>query len=375
MHVKQRVTSVENISEVRWALTGATDADAQVKTWELNQTPFQIGRRSELALNVPSPVVSGLHAEVILSGARVIIRDNDSTNGTWVNGNRVTNDCSLFEGDVVEIGDAVFRLHDADQSEATNQTSPLLNKTISVTESDERIAQRNLTQLLKDKSLLPCYQALHSLETGQICGYEFLARSCWPGIESAPQLFELARVVGREVELSSVCRERAMYYSPLLEPKASIFVNTHPVEPLLEVVVPQMCELRVQYPDLEMVLEIHEAAITEPNLIREARQQLAESDVRLAFDDFGRGQARIRELICAQSDYIKFDSALISDLQHVLPEQFKFFRSIIRGIQEAGAITVAEGVETEAMADVCREIGFDLVQGFLFSRPTIMGSD
>ena len=120
------------------------------------------------------------------------------------------------------------------------------------------------------------------------------------------------------------------------------------------------------------MLEIHEAAITEPALIRELRAMLAEVDVRLAFDDFGRGQARIRELICASSDYIKFDAALIQDLQGISREQFRFFRSIIAGIRAEGAVTVAEGVENDAMAEVCREVGFDLVQGYLFSRPTLL---
>jgi EAL domain-containing protein (putative c-di-GMP-specific phosphodiesterase class I) len=163
-----------------------------------------------------------------------------------------------------------------------------------------------------------------------------------------------------------------MHFSSLVGPVGPIFVNTHPAEPLLSLVVPQMRQLREQHPDVDMVLEIHEAAITEPTLIREVRERLAECGVRLAFDDFGRGQARIRELICAQSDYIKFDSALIADLQHVQPEQFNFFRSIIQGIRQAGAITVAEGVETEDMARICREVGFDLVQGYLFSRPQII---
>lgn len=163
-----------------------------------------------------------------------------------------------------------------------------------------------------------------------------------------------------------------MNFGEALELDVPVFLNTHPAEALLDTVVPQMRRLREQYPNRRIVLEIHEAAITEPALIRELRAMLAEIDVRLAFDDFGRGQARIRELICAPSDYIKFDAALIQDLQGISREQFRFFRSIIAGIRAEGAVTVAEGVENDEMAEVCREVGFDLVQGYLFSRPTLL---
>ena len=84
------------------------------------------------------------------------------------------------------------------------------------------------------------------------------------------------------------------------------------------------------------------------------------------------GQARIRELICAPLDYIKFDAALIRDLQDVSREKFALFRSIICGVRSEGAITVAEGVETDLMVQICKDIGFDLVQGYALSRPAIM---
>jgi len=157
-----------------------------------------------------------------------------------------------------------------------------------------------------------------------------------------------------------------------LPAKLPLFLNTHPNEPMLKSVVPQMRRLRDRVPRRPLVLEIHEGAIMEPGLVRELRAALSEFDVQLAFDDFGAGQARIRELICAPSDYIKFDAALIRDLQEVSGEQLQLFRSIIRGVKEEGAITVAEGVETEAMVDVCAEVGFDLVQGYAMSRPAIM---
>jgi EAL domain-containing protein (putative c-di-GMP-specific phosphodiesterase class I) len=185
-------------------------------------------------------------------------------------------------------------------------------------------------------------------------------------------MFAAAEAAGREVELSMLCREQAVVHSVCLPARLPLFMNTHPAEDLMVEVVPQMQRLREQWPGRPMVLEIHEGAIMEPGLVRNVRAALREVDVQLAFDDFGAGQARFRELICVPSDYIKFDSALIHDLVDLSKEQFGFFKSIINGVKGEGLLTVAEGIENERMIEVCREVGFDLVQRFALSRPTIM---
>ncbi|MCA9037596.1 MAG: EAL domain-containing protein [Planctomycetaceae bacterium] len=359
-------------NDPKWSISGALTSGETPQTFYLRQPSYRIGRRREMDLAVSSAVVSGAHCELMLSAGSLYIRDLGSTNGTFVNGHRIGHDTLLLPGDFIEIGDVCFEVMRSDQNNGGARTDPVVSKTCFVDNAHDLVARRSLTQLLNHGGVLPCFQAIHCLKTGFVRGYEFLARSDFPGVETAGELFEQARKAGREVELSLLCRRDAMRFASMLEPGIPVFLNTHPLEPLLDVVVPQLTELRKEYPDRAIVLEIHEAAITEPGLIRKVRSQLAEQGIRLAFDDFGRGQARIRELICATSDFIKFDSALIRDLQDVSDDQFRFFASIVHGIQRDGAIVVAEGVETEDMARVCRDVGFDLVQGYLYSRPTIL---
>lgn len=355
-----------------WVLRGAPLPNQEAHSFPLSAFPFTLGRSRTSDIIINSPVVSSHHCEFLENGGLLFLRDNGSTNGTFVNGKRITHDTLIAEGDLIEIGETFFRILTAKADSPQQKTEPVVGKTACFELNDDSRGPLSLQMLLRDGNLLPCFQAIHCLKTGGTRGYEFLARSAYPGIESAGRLFDQARRSGQEVELSLLCREQALNFGEALELDVPVFLNTHPAEALLDTVVPQMRRLRDQYPNRSIVLEIHEAAITEPALIRELRAMLAEVDVRLAFDDFGRGQARIRELICAPSDYIKFDAALIQDLQGISREQFRFFRSIIAGIRAEGAVTVAEGVENDAMAEVCREVGFDLVQGYLFSRPTLL---
>jgi len=174
------------------------------------------------------------------------------------------------------------------------------------------------------------------------------------------------------VQFSVFCRQQAYAHCHLNRSDVPVFVNTHPTESLLDVVLPQMQDLREAYPDQGMVLEIHKAAHTEHALIRKLRLELSMINVRLAFDDFGAGQTRIREMVCASADFIKFDPSFICDLQQISKAQRSFFASILASIQSEGTIMVAEGIETPEMAEICHDIGFDLVQGFYYSHPTVI---
>lgn len=353
-----------------WTLTGCVERDNSPQTIEIQRVPFRIGRRPDLELSLASRVVSGLHAELVDISGVLCLRDLASTNGTFVNGRRISNDTLLAQGDWIEIGDVHLRV---DSGEFETPASPFgYHKTQFFDQHDLELANRGLMTLMERRELQPCFQPIHDLHGGDVFGYEFLARSQVDGVATPGEMFAAAERSGREVELSMLCREQGVEHSVGLPSKLPLFLNTHPHEKLVEDVVPQMADLRKVQPGRPLVLEIHEGAITEPGLVRTLRAELREIGVQLAFDDFGAGQARIRELICAPSDYIKFDAAFVRDLQEVSGDQVAFFRSIIDGVRKEGARTVAEGIETAQMVELCREIGFDLVQGYAMSRPMMM---
>lgn len=366
--------TTDRVGHTTWTLTGCVERDATPQTVRISCSPFKIGRRPDLDLSIGSRVVSSHHAEMITNTGILAIRDLGSTNGTFVNGQRVEGDVLLAEGDWVEIGDVHLRVG-LKKSLAKPGPSEQFRKTQLFDAKTAGIAQTGLTKLFATRALGPCFQPIHRIGDRDIHGYEYLARSEVTGVTTPGLMFAAAEAAGREIELSMLCREVGVDHSICLPARMPLFLNTHPSEPMLEAVVPQMKTLRDKFPQRPLVLEIHEGAIMEPGLVRELRAALADFNVQLAYDDFGAGQARIRELICAPSDYIKFDASLVRDLQEISGEQLRLFRSIIQGIRDEGVITVAEGVETEEMITVCEDVGFELVQGYAMSRPAIMYPD
>jgi len=91
-------------------LSGRPVEDQDSRCFTLSSFPFRVGRRSGLSLSLPRNTVSGRHAEFFEIDQKLFIRDLASTNGTFVNGNRLTGQGELHDGDVVQFADVPFRL-------------------------------------------------------------------------------------------------------------------------------------------------------------------------------------------------------------------------------------------------------------------------
>ena len=74
---------------------------------EVTRVPFTIGRQgADLTVNDPS--VSRLHAAVVVEGSRFLLRDQKSTNGTFVDGGRIE-EATLVHGAKFRLGDTTFQ--------------------------------------------------------------------------------------------------------------------------------------------------------------------------------------------------------------------------------------------------------------------------
>ncbi|MEM7626720.1 MAG: FHA domain-containing protein [Planctomycetota bacterium] len=80
------------------------DPNRKTRTFHLDgQRPEVIGRHSE-KIKLPDSRISRRHAEISVQNGVWVIRDLGSSNGTWVNGQRITTLCELEEGDRLQIG-------------------------------------------------------------------------------------------------------------------------------------------------------------------------------------------------------------------------------------------------------------------------------
>jgi len=79
------------------------------RTQELKLDKTTIGRVEDNTFQIAEPSVSSHHCEVLLRGSEVVVRDLNSTNGTYIGGEKVT-ESVLKPGQVLRLGQVEMRL-------------------------------------------------------------------------------------------------------------------------------------------------------------------------------------------------------------------------------------------------------------------------
>jgi len=346
--------------EAQWSLA-AQDSDDLLP---LRSLPCQIGRHPGLPVRVMHPTVSLVHAELRGCGRGLELFDLSSRNGTFVNGKKILRSQKVHADDLLQFGEAVFRLHVQSHTQSSlNVTSQSDNV------GDLALALALFEKLVNDGSVVPVYQPIVTADTGEIFAYEALARSRLFGLDKPAQMFQAAEYFHMEAELSRMLRrEELTTTSATMLPH--LFLNTHPTELSdFKDLITSLRDIRAARPEQPLTIEVHEAAAVDIGTMKLLRLVLDDLKMKLAYDDFGAGQARLHELVDARPDYVKFDRKMVAGLDRADASRLRLVESLVKMCKQLGIETLAEGVETAAEADACREIGFELMQGYYFGRP------
>jgi EAL domain-containing protein (putative c-di-GMP-specific phosphodiesterase class I) len=344
-----------------WFLVGPFDSAETTRYMPIYTLPFVVGRREDAALSLNCKTVSSLHAEITEAGGSLVLRDLGSTNGTYVNGRRVEGPVGLQADDIVQFANLAFRVR--------RQSAQESQHTVAECSCDRALALAQFDRLMAEHAVTPRFQPIVVMASRETVAYEVLARSRLFGLEMPKDMFEVAVQLNLEVELSTMLRWEGVQACQGSDWSPHLFVNTHPRELAEPGLLPSLRTLRTSFPEQRLTLEIHESAVTDAALMSEIRAGLVDLKIGMAYDDFGAGQSRMNELAQCPPDYLKFDMSLVRNIDSASPQRQRLLGTLVQMVRDLGIHSVAEGVETPAEADVCREMGFDLAQGFFFGRP------
>ena len=117
-------------------------------------------------------------------------------------------------------------------------------------------------------------------------------------------------------------------------------------------------------------LEITESGLMQnENTAANLLSSLKEIGVRIALDDFGTGYSSLAYLLRFPIDTLKIDRAFIRNLTEN-PQAVSVLKAITGLAESLELETVAEGVETEEQLEIVQEMGCNIIQGFLFAKPS-----
>jgi diguanylate cyclase (GGDEF)-like protein/PAS domain S-box-containing protein len=227
--------------------------------------------------------------------------------------------------------------------------------------------------------IVPYFQPIVDLESGQVLGYESLARWLHPDRGMLPPLefLPLAEESGLLIDLGArmlrdslaqLAQWRAAGY-PFSNCSISVNVGTRQlVDPnFYDTVMMALSETGIDADSLW--LEITETALlSDVKTATVALRELRSLGLHLSVDDFGTGYSSLTYLKRFPVEAIKIDRSFVAGLG-IEAEDTTIVEAVVKLGQALGLHVVAEGIESPLQLGRLRDLGCDRGQGYLFGRP------
>ncbi len=236
--------------------------------------------------------------------------------------------------------------------------------------------EQYLREAIEKQQLSLVYQPQVDVISGEIIGVEALSRWHHPqlGQISPVDFIATAERIGMikpltEWVLSTACNQAIAWKKAGL-PALRMAVNISPSHFLAKDIVllikRVINETGIIPADLE--LEITEGVIQTEQQNLSIFKDLKDLGILLAIDDFGTGYSSFASLKHLTIDCLKIDKYFIDDILTDNETQL-LITSMIEMGHNLGYKIIAEGVETQAQFDILKELGCEMAQGYLLSKP------
>lgn len=235
-----------------------------------------------------------------------------------------------------------------------------------------------VAQALENGQIMPWFQPQISTETGQISGFEALAR--WSHPTRGMLLPSDFLPALEQAELSERLAEMMMYHAfaavqswdvaGLHVPQIGVnFAGSELSNPLLIKKISWELDRFDLTPD-RLAIEVLETVVASApdDMITRNINALGELGCRIDLDDFGTGHASITSIRRFGVNRIKIDRSFVLKADRD-PEQQRMISAILTMAERLGVETLAEGVETVGEHVILAQLGCDHVQGFGIAHP------
>ena len=217
------------------------------------------------------------------------------------------------------------------------------------------------------------YQPQFNIETGEIHGFEVLARWNHPteGVLEPVQFIALAEGTGLIGPLSLSVMRQALAEARSWNSNLMIAINVSPVQLKDRLFSQRVMKVLAEtgFPPRRLELEITESAIFEDtDQALEIISDLKEMGITISLDDFGTGYSSLSQLQNLPFDRIKIDKSFV--LSMLDNEESAAIVSAITTLGASLKLPVtAEGIETELIRTHLSGIGCSEGQGWLYGKP------
>ncbi len=219
------------------------------------------------------------------------------------------------------------------------------------------------------------YQPVYDLRTDQIVAFESLVRWRHPvrGLIAPIEFIPVAEETGLIVELGHWVLERACAQLAAWYRQAPLAITVNAA--IRELKRPDYATtvervIAGAFPPSALIIEVTESApIADAPAALSSLHSIKELGVRTALDDFGTGYSTLLNLSHLPVDVIKVAKPFVDAVGGPGRDPSGLLAGILSLGHHLGLTTVAEGIERENQRRLLIELGCDLGQGYLMSRP------
>jgi len=240
------------------------------------------------------------------------------------------------------------------------------------------IKAKDLIYILNNKTLQTYFQPIIDVKKNEIYAYECLSRGIKQNgsVMSSQHIFRKAsRLNDLLYYLDREARESALTNAFANQIKSKLFINFIPTsiyKPETSLRDTFIWTEKLGIDPHNIVFEIIETEdIVDKEQLKSFLDTYRKYGFEIAIDDIGNGYSSLSLLSHIRPEYIKVNMELIRDIDKN-PFNQSIFVALSYISKENGIKLLAEGVETKEELDFCISKDVDLIQGFYFSKPTLI---
>ena len=220
---------------------------------------------------------------------------------------------------------------------------------------------------------VPYYEQQIDLETGELVGFEMLARWNSPKLGlTLPEVFiPIAEEIGVIGDLSEGLIIQAFADAKQWDPALTLAVNISPIQLRDPWFAEKILKLLVMhnFPPQRFEIEITESCMVENlALVRSMIENLRNQGIKISLDDFGAGYSTLEQLRSLPFDRLKIDRSFIAEVRSPLSSS-KIVDAIVSLGSGLKLPITAEGIEDEQILNRLKTMGKMKGQGYYYGHP------